>query len=239
MINSFTKMGPTRRSEKAPLADPLKTPKRSERVTKPTVKTKNQTLPEPLKAAKNNPKPAKDTTAALNAAVKKKAAEVASRKPHYKAKEKAVEIEREYLAERGFPGRSSLSKAGRIARQEHRVAVAQKASAEERVALRRLREQEERAQLIAEYGEDEANRMRDEEREIRKRDDDLLTSDLEEMTLAEAAADLVLNVWVHLRINRALKWWHNWHDIDLSQFHICEVETGMQSAIKNKGGHFG
>ena len=108
-------MGPTHHSEKAPLADPLKTPKRSERVTKLTIKTKNQILPEPLKAAKKNLKLAKDMPAALNATIKKKAAEITLRKQHYKAKEKVVKIEFKYFTKRGFPGRSSLFKAGKIA----------------------------------------------------------------------------------------------------------------------------
>ena len=134
---------PSRRSQNKPLADPLKTPKRGNRVAKPT-----------LKAQAQQPAPKKGTAAATTAAVKKKQAQKASEKQHYLAKETAVEKEREYLAKRGFPGRKSFSKEGKIARQRHRESEAAKESAWERVERKRLQERAEHEKLVAEVGEE-------------------------------------------------------------------------------------
>ena len=221
---------PARRSQKAPLAEPLKTPKRSGRVTKPTAKTKKPATV-----------PAKGTAAFVTAAVKKKQAERASEKQHYLAKEKAVEKEREYFAEHGFPGYKSFSKAGKIARQQHRESEAAKESARERVARRRLIEQADFETLCAQVSEEEARKMRAEERRIRRDEGDIPTSDLEDMTIEEAAADPTITVWVYLRLNTSLQWSKGWSKVACSDFDIIEVEQAVQDQIvinewEKKGG---
>ena len=218
---------PARRSQKAPLADPLKTPKRSGRITKPT--------PKKTVAPQRATAPKKGTAAALSAAVKKKQAERASEKQHNLAREKAVEKEREYLAEHGFPGHKSLSKDGKIARQQHRESEAAAMTARERVQQRRLREQSEFEDLCLEVGEEEAHRRRDEERRIRREEGDIPTSDLEELTIKEAAEDPILTLWAYLRLNKDLKWSKDWSKIPCSEFDILNVEKAVQDEIiRNK-----
>ena len=213
-------MPPSRRSQNhtlEPPATPTKTPGRARRNPNPTAKRVENAAQERQRKEKH------DREQAENA-----------------RKEGPSRVDRLTAAADELLRKNGNNKATQMARR--RANVARHAEwdrareTRQRIEAQKAKEQEEWEAEVAQFGELEAKRRRQEELEMRRQQEDLPTSDLEQLELDEKVANPVFTVSASLRVNKRLEWQSVLGKYTNSAFSVSDFETKLEEVFdKNEG----
>lgn len=142
---------------------------------------------------------------------------------------------RSAAAKEGLFGADARGPAGDAARKREYEANKRMAYARARVEVRREEEQRQWAEDIKEYGEVEALRRLQEEREAQKELDQLPSSELEELRIEEEHSDPKIEVKIALRINKHLEWAHTEAIQTVNEFDIWAFEQLFNDFFDKRG----
>ena len=131
----------------------------------------------------------------------------------------------------GLTGNAN-SRQAREARNEWHAAQKRQAEASDRAQARIAKEQEEWDAEVAQFGEEEASRRRREEREWRKKQADLPTSEIDQMALEDQCANPIITITAALRVNKKLVWSDSTiGTMAMESFSIWDFDTRLAAAM--------
>lgn len=138
-------------------------------------------------------------------------------------------------AARGAHHHSSVE--GRQLRAEYSIHLERERDTAERVHAQKEKEAREWSAEVAQFGEDEARRRRDEEVRVMREQDELPTSELEDLQTQDELANPNIIVATHIRVNKELLIQDSLAPVKLDTFDIAKYEQHVISEFKKKNGY--
>ena len=213
-------MPPSRRSQNhtlEPPATPTKIPGRARRNPNPTAKRTENTAQERQRKERHD----------------REQAEKARKKGPSRAERLTATVD-EDLRKNG--NNKAIQIARRRANDARHAEWDRAREARERIEAQKAKKQEEWEAEVAQFREIEAKRRRQEELEIRRQEDDLPTSDIEQLELEEKTADPVLIVSAFLRISKRMEWQLALGKYTNHIFSVSDFEAKLEEVFDKKEG---
>lgn len=137
------------------------------------------------------------------------------------------------VADVGVQPRTELA---RKVRESYQEALNRKGETADRVRARLAKEEAEWQAEIAEFGEPEARRRRQEERETMAEYGNLPTSDLEYMEMEEERSNPKLHIHSTLRVDKKFEWQATLPERNLQDFSLADFEQVLNEEIEKRDG---